>query len=117
MLYHKRVLPMLVSAILASSSLYLASASAMDISMSETSMNPVHQAGQRLRSEQNAMVNVNVANAEELAAKLRGVGLARARAIIELREQLGGFTDIDQLLEVRGLGIQVLNHNRDRIIL
>ncbi|TRW50524.1 helix-hairpin-helix domain-containing protein [Aliidiomarina halalkaliphila] len=62
-------------------------------------------------------VNINRASVEELAAKLRGVGLARARAIIELRESLGGFTDVDQLLQVRGLGIKVLNENRERIIL
>ncbi|MCC5854991.1 MAG: helix-hairpin-helix domain-containing protein [Idiomarina sp.] len=65
--------------------------------------------------EQTPRVNINTASAEEIAAALRGVGLARARAIIELREKLGQFTDIDQLLEVRGLGIRILNENRERI--
>ncbi|WP_113905791.1 ComEA family DNA-binding protein [Aliidiomarina celeris] len=62
-------------------------------------------------------VNINQASAEELAKVLKGVGVSRARAIIELRERLGGFTDIDQLLEVRGLGIRILNQNRDKIVL
>ncbi|MCO4320851.1 ComEA family DNA-binding protein [Aliidiomarina quisquiliarum] len=61
------------------------------------------------------LVNINTASAEELAAGLKGVGMARARAIIELRERLGGFTDIDQLLEVRGLGVRTLDANRSHI--
>lgn len=62
-------------------------------------------------------VNINTATAEQLAAALRGVGLARAEAIVKLREELGRFTDIEQLLQVRGLGPKVLNDNRDKITL
>jgi len=61
------------------------------------------------------IININTATAEELAAGLKGVGVARARAIVELRERLGGFTDIDQLLEVRGLGVRILDANRPYI--
>ncbi|RUO44043.1 competence protein ComEA [Aliidiomarina taiwanensis] len=60
-------------------------------------------------------ININTATVEELAASLKGVGMSRARAIVELRERLGGFSDIDQLLEVRGLGVRTLDANRDRI--
>ncbi|MCH8500331.1 MAG: helix-hairpin-helix domain-containing protein [Aliidiomarina sp.] len=62
-------------------------------------------------------VNLNTATAEELAAGLRGVGKARAEAIVALREELGGFTDIEQLLQVRGLGMKVINDNRDKLSL
>lgn len=62
-----------------------------------------------------AKVNINQANAEQLARALHGVGMARARAIIELREQLGGFKDMEELLQVRGLGVKVLEDNKDRI--
>lgn len=62
-------------------------------------------------------VNINTATAEQLAAALRGVGLARARMIVQLREELGRFTDVEQLLQVRGLGPKVLNDNRDKIAL
>ena len=62
-----------------------------------------------------AKVNINQANAEQLAQALHGVGMARARAIIELREQLGRFKDIEDLLQVRGLGVKVLEDNKDRI--
>ena len=49
------------------------------------------------------VVNVNTANAEELSL-LPGVGPARARAIIELRQQRGGFKRVEDLLEVKGIG-------------
>ena len=49
------------------------------------------------------VVNVNTANAEELSL-LPGVGPARARAIIELRQQRGGFKRVEDLLEVMGIG-------------
>lgn len=64
---------------------------------------------------QQEKVNINQANAEQLARVLRGVGVARAQAIIELREKLGGFKDIEDLLQVRGLGVKVLEDNKDRI--
>jgi len=49
------------------------------------------------------VVNVNTATAEELSL-LPGVGPARARAIIELRQKRGGFKHIEDLLEVKGIG-------------
>ncbi len=49
------------------------------------------------------VVNVNTASTEELAM-LPGVGAARARAIVELRQQRGGFKRVEELLEVKGIG-------------
>ncbi|RUO38404.1 competence protein ComE [Aliidiomarina shirensis] len=72
---------------------------------------------QEQRETQSKKVNINSASAEELAAALRGVGKARAQAIIKLREELGQFTDVEQLLQVRGLGVKVLNDNREKITL
>lgn len=60
-------------------------------------------------------VNINQATAQQLAQALHGVGAARAEAIIELRDKLGGFKQIEDLLQVRGLGVKVLEDNRDRI--
>jgi competence protein ComEA len=62
-------------------------------------------------------VNVNTAPADVLAEMLDGVGVARARAIVEYREQYGEFADIEELLEVSGIGPRVLDNNRDRIVL
>lgn len=53
------------------------------------------------------VVNINVANAEELAL-LPGVGPARAAAIIEYRKENGAFKQVDGLLAVSGIGDKAL---------
>lgn len=80
--------------------------------MAETLQSPVKASAEKV-----ATVNINQATAEQLASGLHGVGVARAKAIIELRDKLGGFTDIEQLLQVRGLGVRILENNQDRITL
>lgn len=67
------------------------------------------------QAQQVQAVNLNTANAEQLAMGLTGVGLKRAEAIIELRTKLGGFTDINQLLQVKGIGPRMLELNRERM--
>lgn len=49
------------------------------------------------------VVNVNTATVEELE-QLPGIGASRARALVEAREQRGGFGSIDELVEVKGIG-------------
>ena len=60
-------------------------------------------------------VNVNTAGAEELAEMLNGVGKRRAAAIVEHREKFGDFTNFDDLEEVTGIGISVIERNKERI--
>ncbi|RME35906.1 MAG: helix-hairpin-helix domain-containing protein [Gammaproteobacteria bacterium] len=60
-------------------------------------------------------VDINTADAATLAASLKGVGPAKARAIVAFREQNGPFRSIDELTEVRGIGEKLLEQNRDRI--
>lgn len=60
-------------------------------------------------------VNINEADAETLAKELNGVGNARAQAIIQYRENFGAFESADELLNVSGIGTQVLDANRDNI--
>lgn len=104
----------------------LVSVAAADVQSTENAFghksNAVHSVksysyGQEQRETQSQKININRASAEELAAALRGVGMARARAIVKLREELGQFTDVEQLLQVRGLGVKVLNDNREKITL
>ncbi|MEX1222657.1 MAG: ComEA family DNA-binding protein [Idiomarina sp.] len=62
-----------------------------------------------------ATVNLNTASAAELAQALVGVGLKRAEQIIALREEIGRFTAVEQLLDVRGIGPKLLEKNAGKI--
>jgi len=60
-------------------------------------------------------VDVNTATAEQLAEALNGVGESKARAIVEYRESNGPFTHIDELINVRGIGMATVDKNRDML--
>jgi len=62
-------------------------------------------------------VNINTASAEELAEGLKGVGLAKAEAIVSYRESNGQFKHIDELVNVKGIGIRTVDINRGVIVL
>lgn len=62
-------------------------------------------------------LNINTASAQELAAALTGIGVKKAEQIIRLREQLGGFTELEQLLDVKGIGLKTLEKNQALISL
>ena len=48
-------------------------------------------------------ININQASAEQLTS-LPGIGPVRATAILELREELGHFSSLQELQQVRGIG-------------
>lgn len=60
-------------------------------------------------------VSINSASAEELADILNGVGLKKAQAIVNYREQNGPFTQVDQLQEVPGIGASLIERNQPRL--
>ncbi|TQV84213.1 helix-hairpin-helix domain-containing protein [Exilibacterium tricleocarpae] len=64
-----------------------------------------------------AQVNINSADAETLSLVLKGVGRSKAEAIVAWRESHGGFSSADQLAEVKGIGLKLVEKNRDRILL
>lgn len=57
-------------------------------------------------------VDLNSADAPTLAKELDGIGLARAKAIVEYRERNGKFRSVDEVLNVKGIGPQVLEQNK-----
>ena len=65
--------------------------------------------------EKPASVNINNANAAQLAEVLVGIGERRAIAIVEYRNQHGEFISLDELLAVKGVGEKMIEANRDRI--
>lgn len=64
--------------------------------------------------QQAGLVNINQASLQELCT-LQGIGEAKAQAIIDYRQELGGFQDIEQLKEVSGIGERLFEQIRDII--
>lgn len=62
-------------------------------------------------------VNVNSASAEEIAESLKGVGLSKAEAIVSYRSENGKFKHVDELVNVKGIGIRTVDINREYILL
>jgi competence protein ComEA len=60
-------------------------------------------------------VDINTADAKTIARELKGIGLARAKAIVEYREKNGPFRSADDLSRVKGLGARVIEQNRANI--
>lgn len=72
--------------------------------------------GQEVESAEPVTINVNRADAESIAALLDGVGLSRARAIVEWRTENGEFSSLEDLVMVKGVGEMTLERNRDKIV-
>jgi competence protein ComEA len=60
-------------------------------------------------------VDINTADAETLSAELDGVGLAKAKAIVEYRKKYGPFKSPDDLSLVKGIGERTVEQNRENI--
>lgn len=61
------------------------------------------------------MTDINVADVAQLSENLKGIGPAKARAIVEFRAAHGPFTTVDELLEVKGIGPKTLENIRGYI--
>ncbi|WP_370556773.1 ComEA family DNA-binding protein [Edwardsiella tarda] len=66
---------------------------------------------------QGERLNINQASAQALAAGMAGVGLDKAQAIVDFRQQHGAFASLEQLLQVKGIGRALLEKNRARLAL
>lgn len=61
------------------------------------------------------VVDINRADADELARVLVGVGPAKAEAIVEHREREGEFRSAEELASVTGIGLSTVENNAGRI--
>ncbi|AZG72766.1 ComEA family DNA-binding protein [Shewanella livingstonensis] len=59
-------------------------------------------------------VNINKASAEELQS-LKGIGQAKAKAIVDYRTKNGKFTDLQQLTMVSGIGEKLVSQNTENM--
>ncbi|MEM7564638.1 MAG: helix-hairpin-helix domain-containing protein [Pseudomonadota bacterium] len=63
-----------------------------------------------------APVNINTASAAEIAESLKGIGLTKAQAIVDYRENYGVFSQADEIIFVRGVGESIYQKNKEDIL-
>ena len=73
-----------------------------------------HRESEPVTPEAPAPININTASAEELET-LPGIGPALAERIIAYRETHGLFENVDDLINVKGIGEAVLSELRDLV--
>lgn len=95
---YQRILPYLIS---------FGDSLAVDQSGSRT-------AATKATTTSNSPVNINTANIEELCS-LKGIGPAKADAIIQYRLNHGEFSTVEDLVKVKGIGVKTLESNRHRL--
>ncbi len=78
--------------------------------------NSVEQASQTQISQQakQQVVNLNKSNLDELLT-LKGIGQKKAQAILSYRKEVGSFTSINELAQVKGIGAKIISDNKTRL--
>lgn len=61
-------------------------------------------------------VDINTADAETIAANVKGIGLIKATAIVNYREKNGPFNSVAELTQVKGIGPKILEKNEDKLV-
>jgi len=61
-------------------------------------------------------VDINTADAETISTELNGIGLAKAKAIVEYRQKYGPFKNPEDLSLVKGIGDKTVELNRSNIL-
>jgi competence protein ComEA len=56
-------------------------------------------------------VDINTADAETISAELNGIGLTKAKAIVEYRQKHGPFNSPEDLSLVKGIGERTVEKN------
>ena len=62
-------------------------------------------------------VDINKADASTLAAELNGIGSSKAAAIVAYREANGPFLHIEDLSNVKGIGVKTVEKNRSNLVI
>ena len=62
-------------------------------------------------------VNINTADAQMLSSELAGIGQSKAEAIVSYRQQHGPYKQVEDLTNVKGIGMATIEKNRAKIVL
>lgn len=73
-------------------------------------------ADEAFASGMDGKINLNTANAEELMT-LNGIGATRAQAILVYREEHGGFSSIEEIMNVQGIKEGTFEKIKDNIVI
>lgn len=68
-------------------------------------------------SVQASPVNINTADADQIAKALKGIGPGKAAAIVAFRVENGPFVKIADLIHVKGLGKKTVESNQKDIVI
>jgi competence protein ComEA len=85
--------------------------------LSSVGMGTVAFAQDKAASAQQSIININSADAQSIAAGLKGIGASRAEAIVRYRETYGPFASLEELAEVKGVGKSTVDKNKNAITL
>ena len=64
-----------------------------------------------------AQVNINTADADTLSNELSGIGQSKAEAIVAYRDQYGPYKQLEDLANVKGIGLSTIEKNKSKMIL
>ena len=67
-------------------------------------------------AQEQQVVDINHADADTLAKELNGIGPAKAKAIVEYRNQHGAFKTVEQLSDVSGIGEATIEKNKSKLV-
>jgi len=60
-------------------------------------------------------ININKATAIEIASNLEGIGIKKAKDIVQYRNDNGDFKDIKELIKIKGIGDKTISKNEKNI--
>jgi len=81
---------------------------------------PVAQVSQKATQKKSIVqgknIRINQASKEEIAKLFKGVGLAKAEAIVQFRKLNGPFKSAEELTQVKGIGQKTVARNKSILV-
>ncbi|MDR4504616.1 MAG: ComEA family DNA-binding protein [Candidatus Scalindua sp.] len=71
-------------------------------------------AGSSVDAKENEQININKATVKELLS-LKGIGSKKANDIIVYRDEHGPYTEIEEIMKIKGIGDKMFEKIKDQI--